>query len=319
MEIYPGLHRIESIVGARRLRQFFLAARSGVLIDAGEPHTPEAAILPYLDRIGVAPDAISLVIVTHADTDHHGGLAAIRRAAPRATISCGLPDRRLIEDPELLVRERYRAYEAGHGIGYAPGALEHALALEHVTVDHCWRGGERLSVDEDWGIEILATPGHSEGHVSVLDRRHRALFCGDAVHGAGYPDVNGRAVLPPNYVDVDAYRSTIERIRQCRPVALHGAHWSAASGDDVGVFLDESARYVDELEEVVLCRLDEGRATAAELVEAVRLARPEWRTAAAIDLAYSVVAHLRSLEAADQVASTGMPHGATLYRLRERS
>ncbi len=315
MEIYPGLHRIESIVGGRRLRQFFLAARSGVLIDAGEPQTPEAAILPYLDRIGVAPDAISLVVVTHADTDHHGGLAAIRRAAPRATISCGFADKRLIENPELLVRERYRAYEADDGIGYAPEALENLRGLEQVAVERCWRGGERLRVDEGWEIEIVPTPGHSDGHVSVLDRRYGALFCGDAVHGSGYPDVAGRPVLPPNYIDVDAYRLTIERIRQCRPFALHGAHWPAASQAEVDAFLNESARYADELEEIVLRRLEGSDAALAALVDAVRLQRSEWRDTEAMDLAYSVAAHLRRLEAEGRV-TWELKRRVRVHRLR---
>ena len=77
MEVAPGIHRIESVLGPRPFSQYLLRDERALLVDTGVKETPAEVILPFLD--GVQPD---LVLNTHADVDHYGGNAAIKDAAP---------------------------------------------------------------------------------------------------------------------------------------------------------------------------------------------------------------------------------------------
>ena len=44
-----------------------------VLVDTGLAGTPEAVIVPYLERVGLSVDDVDEVIISHADVDHCGG------------------------------------------------------------------------------------------------------------------------------------------------------------------------------------------------------------------------------------------------------
>ena len=79
MEVAPGIHRIESVLGPRPFSQYLLRDERSLLVDTGVKETPAEVILPFLD--GLQPD---FVLNSHADVDHYGGNAAIREAAPEA-------------------------------------------------------------------------------------------------------------------------------------------------------------------------------------------------------------------------------------------
>jgi glyoxylase-like metal-dependent hydrolase (beta-lactamase superfamily II) len=298
VEIFPGVHRIESELGPRALYQFLFVSDRAILIDTGLATTPEQAIFPYFASIGLSPEHLALVVVTHADGDHHGGNRALRARVPHLMVSCGLFDRPLVEEPQLLLTERYGAYTNDHDLSYPTGLLNEVEQLvQPQPVDLTWVGGEIIRVAPGWDLRILAAPGHSRGHLAIHDLRHDALFSGDAVQGSCYPSLDGVAAMAPNYVDVDAYLATIQTFEQCSAQSLHGSHWPAQKGEDVLQFLVESRDYVQALDRKVIEAL-QARAHPVSVAELIELLRPDLPcdpAASPVDLAYSVVAHLDRL------------------------
>ena len=68
MEILPGIHRIESDLGEQFMCQYLLVGEErAVLVDTGLAVTPEAVIVPYLERVGLSVDDVNEVIISHAD------------------------------------------------------------------------------------------------------------------------------------------------------------------------------------------------------------------------------------------------------------
>jgi beta-lactamase superfamily II metal-dependent hydrolase len=63
-----------------------------VLVDSCvNPETGEPAALSYLNSIGVNPgESVCLVLVTHWDDDHIGGVARVVEACEHATVACSL-------------------------------------------------------------------------------------------------------------------------------------------------------------------------------------------------------------------------------------
>jgi glyoxylase-like metal-dependent hydrolase (beta-lactamase superfamily II) len=125
--------------------------RQAAIVDTGLKGS-EAKIGDAVKAAGLDWPDVRHVIVTHKHPDHAGSLAAVLAAATSATVSAGEADIAAIQSPRPL--------EA-----VADGA-------------------------EIFGLQIVATPGHTPGHISVFDAGAHVLVTGDAVNGSG-ADVNG--------------------------------------------------------------------------------------------------------------------------------
>ena len=240
MELVPGIHRIESVLGPRPFSQYLLRDERALLFDTGCADTPDGVILPFLD--GLEPE---LVLVSHADVDHFGGNAAIRAAAPAALLAAHAADVPWIESGELILRERYGWYEP-YGIGYPPETsawLAGALGPD-TPVDLHLRGGERLRLGPSLTLEVLHLPGHTDGHLGLWEPVSRTAIVMDAVMGRGLLDTEGRVVHPSPYFDVDAYLGSVRTLQALAPALLLTAHYHPFEGAAVGRFLRETAEFV---------------------------------------------------------------------------
>jgi glyoxylase-like metal-dependent hydrolase (beta-lactamase superfamily II) len=308
VEILPGVHRIESDIGGRRLHQYLLRGERIVLIDTGFATTPAEVVFPYLDKIGVAPAQIDLIVVTHADGDHHGGNAAVRAAAPDATIACGEADRPLIESVEALIERRYDAYRPDHGVGYDEATLArvHELVGPDTPVDEIWRGGEPIDLGGEWQLRVLNLPGHTHGHIGLHDLRHDVAYVGDAAHGSRYPGYDGSIQLPPNYIVLEPYLDTIATLEELDLQGLHGAHWPACEDRAaVAAFLAESRAYVARCDATVRDALAAAPEPVglAQLLPEVNARLDSLPPALELELALSVAAHLDALVAGGEARS----------------
>jgi glyoxylase-like metal-dependent hydrolase (beta-lactamase superfamily II) len=125
----------------------YVLYRSGeaALIDTGVSDS-EAAIETALAEIGLGWDAVAHVMVTHKHPDHQGSLEAVLAQAPAATWYAGAGDISAI-----------RASTDGVVVG----------------------DGESI-----FDLQVVETPGHTPGHISVLDPVGGILVAGDALNGA---------------------------------------------------------------------------------------------------------------------------------------
>jgi glyoxylase-like metal-dependent hydrolase (beta-lactamase superfamily II) len=288
--------RIESLIGSRNLFQYVLVGEDGeaLLVDAGTSETPREAILPALRRLGIGPERVRFVIVTHPDLDHQGGLAGLLDALPNALAACGFADRGLVANPERLVTDRYGAYEDEHGLGYSPAEKRWMRALygAPVTIDVGFAGGETVEVGGRQ-IRVLHAPGHSAGHLVLHEPAIGAVFSSDAVHWRLCPDADGGPALPPTYEEVDPYLETIALVESLEPAELHSGHWPARTGEEVRRFLAESREFVEAVDAALEQRLASA-ATLRELCEYVD-SRLGPFGADPVNLMFVVHGHLRRL------------------------
>jgi N-acyl homoserine lactone hydrolase len=120
--------------------------------------TPEDDVRHQLGLIGLAPDDIDYVVVTHFDFDHVGG----NRFFPEATF--------------VAQREQYE---------YAKATPERCFAVDWDLPQlsyHLIEGDQELLP----GIELVTTPGHAPGHQSVIVRglasTGTVILASDAAH-----------------------------------------------------------------------------------------------------------------------------------------
>jgi glyoxylase-like metal-dependent hydrolase (beta-lactamase superfamily II) len=160
---------------------------------------PEQEIGPQLHTIGISPDDVRWVVMTHLHTDHAGGLAHF----PKSEI--------LVARPEF---ENARG-ALGKIRGFLPHRWPDWFAPELIDLKSTPYGPfpESLRLTEAGDVVIIETAGHTPGHVSVvLEEGDKSILFGGDTSYTEQLMVEGRAdgVSP----DVDATRLSLSRIRE---------------------------------------------------------------------------------------------------------
>jgi hydroxyacylglutathione hydrolase len=194
----------------------YLVADGGeaVLIDtgAGVDVTP---IITEIDRCGVPQEAIQRIVITHAHADHSGGASALRTALGAQVLASAEVAGYLREGDEHAASLDRMKQAGGYPEDYSLRACE---------VDGELADGQRLSVGS-LQLEVLATPGHSSGHLCFALRRPFGvdLFSGDAAFA------NGRILLQDLW-DCSVSESTrsIRRLAALKPDGLYPGHGTFA-------------------------------------------------------------------------------------------
>jgi glyoxylase-like metal-dependent hydrolase (beta-lactamase superfamily II) len=299
VEIADGIHRIETPLGDRVNCVYLLAGtRSALLFDTAIGPAIGSHIEPYLARAGVEPGRLRYVVNSHCDWDHHGGNGAVRDLAPAAALCCHELDRPLIEDADLLFARRYDELAADGITEPATTRGFVAANTRQVPMDIGLSGGERFYLGSGWAVDLLHTPGHSRGHVSIYDPRSRTAVVGDAVLGSAVLLADGSPAFPPTYRYVDTYLATVQRLQAMRADQVVTAHYPVYRGLDVAEFLGETRAFADRVEAALRKEL----AVAAEPVTMTTLTERlgprlgQWPGEAHQFLSQPLLGHLERLE-----------------------
>jgi glyoxylase-like metal-dependent hydrolase (beta-lactamase superfamily II) len=206
-------------------------------------------LLDGIAALGLEPQALRHVIVTHIHLDHAGAAGTLLRQFPAARLYVherGAPHMR---DPTALVRSATRIYGDQMGplwgeiVPVEPERL--AVLSDGSTIDL----GDRL-------LDVVYTPGHASHHVVLVDRASGSIFAGDVAGVRIPPSDMVSPPMPPPDVDLPAWHASIARLRALQPARLFIAHFGVVTR--VAAHLDELDRTLDELVTLVETRLAAG-------------------------------------------------------------
>lgn len=301
MKIYDHAYQIQSLFGGRNLFQYLFAGQNTVLVDTGIAESPEKVIFPYMERLGLPPEKLTLAVTTHADLDHQGGNDAIKAASAHTLLSCGEADRELVESPRRLFDQRYNFLREEHDVGFDadPGPDAGRLRCMDIT----FSGGERIRLADDWELEVLHVPGHSHGHLALYDIKNKTAFVGDAIHGRGCPKAGGGMAIPVTYYYVDTYLTTLRYFESLEIKTLYSGHWPIMSGDEISDFISDSRQTVEIFDRAILSSLRKHTSglTMKELIDVVSNAVGDWPKDTWSLAMFSVKGHMDRLEQLNKV------------------
>jgi glyoxylase-like metal-dependent hydrolase (beta-lactamase superfamily II) len=295
MQIFPNVYEIKSLFGDRYIQQYLFVGDTVILLDAGIIGTPNAAIFPYMETIGVSPRRLTMVIAMHADSDHHGGLPAIKDASPSTLLACHEGDRRLIEDPEHLYQYRYNFLAKDHGLGFGREGM--VYSPRQCKIDARLSANEVLEIAPGWKLRVWHVPGHSEGHLAIYDEKNRAAFTSDAVQAGGYPTVSEGMAFGPTYYAVNAYLATIAFLEEQSIEHMFTGHWPSVHHQDTKKFLSQSREFVERVDAEIMEYLKQHRrgATLQTLLHALGPKLGNWPADAGVFLQFAMYGHVERL------------------------
>ncbi|MBK5110489.1 MAG: MBL fold metallo-hydrolase [Thermoleophilia bacterium] len=189
------------------------------LIDPGPANTADN-VIGALGALGI--NRLDSIVLTHIHFDHAGGAGHLAERFPEATVYIHSRVARHLADPARLT-ESVRAVwgeqtEALFGLPMAVSEERIQRIDDGDTVD---LGDRRLGV--------IATPGHTRGHLAYLDQETGSLFCGDAL-GVQLPGSQViRPSTPPMDFCLDDAVKSIETIKSLKPESVYMSHFGQAA------------------------------------------------------------------------------------------
>jgi len=208
---------------------YMIYGREITLIDSGVASS-EKIISEYLRNTGRNPEEISLMILTHGHPDHIGAAKAIKEISGCSVAAHGA-DRVWIENPDQQLKDRP-----------VPGF--YSLVKGSVRVDRILNEGDVLYLEPEMHLEVLHTPGHSPGSISLWMQEEGVLFSGDAITLAGEM---------PIYDDIKSSMASIQRLKAIEGINLLLSAWDEPrQGEDAYRIMDQGLDYLQRIHRSVI-------------------------------------------------------------------
>jgi hydroxyacylglutathione hydrolase len=180
---------------------FFIAGDVPVLIDPGHQHLVKN-LINQMEKDKNRFDDIRLIIATHVHPDHFEATQTFARAGVLLALH---------PEEEKFMKETGGEFYRGFG-----------MEMPEIKVDFFLKEGElKLGTKT---LQVLHTPGHSPGSISLYWPEKKALFTGDVVFAMGV----GRTDFPGG--DGNLLRDSIERLARLDAEWLLSGHGEVLKG-----------------------------------------------------------------------------------------
>ena len=188
-----------------------------ILVDAGMMAGPTLKnIKKYID-----PLKIEMILLTHCHHDHSGAAAELKEATGA---------RLLLSEKEVTC------------VGDDLTTVAYLFGMEapQFQVDETLSEGRILDIGK-WKLEVLETPGHSQGSICLYEKTEKVLFSGDTV----FPDGNiGRTDMYGG--DTIKLIKSVERLTSLDVKTMYPGHMEI-TGRDVNRQIQMSLRFARSL------------------------------------------------------------------------
>jgi glyoxylase-like metal-dependent hydrolase (beta-lactamase superfamily II) len=219
---------------------YVVDAERPALIDTGIGTNWER-IRDAVAEVGIAPDDLEVIAVTHVHLDHAGGAGFLVEAFPNAEVYVHERGAPHLEDPGRLWAGTKQA------VG---NQIEHYVEPRPVPAERIVEvtDGDRIDLG-DHALTVHHAPGHAPHQVVFHDPANAVVFTADAA-GIYTPSTDAVHVTspPPNF-DLDECLSDVETIRELDPEVLCYAHFGPVPvGDRLAEYERVLSEWVDAVE-----------------------------------------------------------------------
>jgi glyoxylase-like metal-dependent hydrolase (beta-lactamase superfamily II) len=171
IQIANNLYRLPTLGSFINSYAFINSDSSVTLVDCGLEGSYKK-LIKDLARIGKHPKDVKNIILTHAHDDHVGGAAKMIQECDVKNVLMHEEDSHLPPTGKTPSRDDSRISGKIMKLipdkGYEPFAITKKL-----------KDGE--IIDTAGGLKVIHTPGHTDGHISLLHLESETLITGDSI------------------------------------------------------------------------------------------------------------------------------------------
>jgi glyoxylase-like metal-dependent hydrolase (beta-lactamase superfamily II) len=170
MEILPDIHQLKNSF----VNLYLIIEDDGLtLIDSGLSRSGPKLVLETIQNLGRKPGDLKRILITHSDPDHTGGAAELKRVTGAS-----------------ILASQHEAEAMAQGIAGRPAnnpvigfMMNLMMKIPPQRADDTLKNAQILPVLD--GLQVIATPGHTPGHLSFYLPQRRVLFAGDSLMAMG--------------------------------------------------------------------------------------------------------------------------------------
>jgi 2-aminobenzoylacetyl-CoA thioesterase len=182
----------------------------GMLIEGGTgPTFP--IIVEQIRFLGISPERIKYIALTHTHADHIGGIPHFKRLWSHIKVIGSTNADRIFQKKELF----HEYILADTAIAQLMKAKDEISDLPPILIDYHFsldsrvKEGDKIDLGKGIIWDVYETPGHSPCHISLFEKGEGTLVIGDAT-GFYVPEKD--AMWPNYFVSLEEYLNSIRKL-----------------------------------------------------------------------------------------------------------
>ncbi len=228
------------------IASYVLKGEKAAIIESG-PTSSVPNVLLGLKKVGVKPEEVAYVAVSHVHLDHGGGVGTLVKSLPAAKVIVHPRGAPHLANPEKLWQQSREVLGAITDFYGQPEPVppERIIGTED---------GATFSLGKGVSLTVVETLGHASHHQSYYETRGRGVFPGDAA-GIYLRELDAIVPTTPAPFRLDGALAALDKLGGLKPKALYYSHFGSASNP-----LERLRAYADQLRlwgEVVLQSVQE--------------------------------------------------------------
>lgn len=197
---------------------YILSGLNPVLVESG-PTNSVPNLLSAIAEVGIEPEAIQYIAVTHIHLDHGGGAGTLLKHLPNAKVICHPRGTPHIIDPERLWPSSQSV------LGYVSEVFGKPEPVPKDRVVPMTEGS--IDLGDGGKLSVIETVGHASHHLSFQESFNGGVFPGDAA--GTYLAECGVVVptIPPPFY-LESALASLDKLIAVNPSALYFTHFGKA-------------------------------------------------------------------------------------------